>query len=270
MNQKPVISVIIAVYNGKKTLQRCIDSVSNQTYPHRELIIIDGNSTDGTVDILRANNDKIAYWKSEPDNGIYHAWNKALDHVKGDWICFLGSDDYFWQVDVLEHVREHLVKASSVGVRVVYGKVAIITRQGEVLLIHGRPWKEVRCQITDHMCVPHPGMMHHKSIFEIYGKFDESFRIAGDYDLLLKVLKPADAYFITSLILVGKQHGGISSNPKHALTVIWESARARLNNRSRVITFPWVRRYYLKYLRRLIVIYWKEIKCSLISVKQKC
>ena len=91
----PLISIIVAVYNGEKTLQRCIDSVFSQTYPHKELIIIDGGSTDGTVDILQTNNDKITYWKSEPDNGIYQAWNKALDHAKSDWICFLGSDDYF-------------------------------------------------------------------------------------------------------------------------------------------------------------------------------
>ena len=96
----PKISIIVAVYNSKKTLQRCIDSVFSQTYPHKELIIIDGGSTDGTVDILRANNDKITYWKSEPDNGIYQAWNKALDHAKSDWICFLGADDYLWKPKV--------------------------------------------------------------------------------------------------------------------------------------------------------------------------
>ena len=95
MDSKPVTSVIVAVYNGAKTLQRCIDSVSNQTYPHKELIIIDGGSADGTVDILRANNDKIAYWKFKPDRGIYHAWNKALEHVQGAWIYFLGSEIIF-------------------------------------------------------------------------------------------------------------------------------------------------------------------------------
>lgn len=91
MDSKPVTSVIVAVYNGAKTLQRCIDSVSNQTYPQKELIIIDGGSADGTVDILRVNNDKIAYWKFKPDRGIYHAWNKALDHVQGAWIYFWGQ-----------------------------------------------------------------------------------------------------------------------------------------------------------------------------------
>jgi glycosyltransferase involved in cell wall biosynthesis len=86
MTSKPLISVIVAVYNGAKTLQRCIDSVSDQTYPNKELIIIDGGSTDGTIEIIRSNQDQITYWQSEPDNGIYHAWNKALDHASGDGI----------------------------------------------------------------------------------------------------------------------------------------------------------------------------------------
>jgi len=75
----PLITIIIAVLNSKESLERCIESVSNQTYPNRELIIIDGGSTDGTVEILKNNNDKIAYWESSPDRGIYHAFNKAIN-----------------------------------------------------------------------------------------------------------------------------------------------------------------------------------------------
>ncbi|MDL5501794.1 MAG: glycosyltransferase, partial [Candidatus Methanoperedens sp.] len=101
------------VYNGAKTLQRCIDSVSNQSYLNKELIIIDGGSTDGTIEILRSSQDKITYWQSGPDNGIYDAWNKALDHARGDWICFLGSDDYLWKSNVFEEIMPHLVKAES-------------------------------------------------------------------------------------------------------------------------------------------------------------
>ncbi|TFG43676.1 MAG: glycosyltransferase [Bacteroidia bacterium] len=70
MTSKHSISVIVAVYNGAKTLQRCIDSVSGQTYPNKDLIIIDGGSTDGTVKIIKYNQDNITYWQSEPDNGI--------------------------------------------------------------------------------------------------------------------------------------------------------------------------------------------------------
>lgn len=97
-----MISIIVAVFNGKITLQHCIDSVAQQTYPNKELIIIDGGSKDGTVNLLEENRNKISYWISEPDRGIYNAWNKGLEQTTGKWIIFLGADDYLWDVRVLE------------------------------------------------------------------------------------------------------------------------------------------------------------------------
>lgn len=231
MNHEPLISVIVAVFNGAQTLQRCIDSVADQTYPHKELIIMDGGSTDGTVDILRVNDDKIAYWKSEPDRGIYHAWNKALDQVKGDWICFLGSDDYFWQLDVLERMREHLVKAASAKICVVYGQVAVVTDQGKVLQIIGKPWEKVQKRFLQIMTIPHTGLMHHKSLFELHGKFDEGFQITGDYELLLRELKVKKAEFTPNVIVTGMQRGGVSANPANYIQSLKEIARARHKNK---------------------------------------
>ena len=89
----PRISVVIAVYNGAQTIQRALDSIFEQTYRDLEVVVIDGGSTDGTQAILEHNASQIAYWVSEPDRGVYNAWNKALDHVTGDWVCFLGADD---------------------------------------------------------------------------------------------------------------------------------------------------------------------------------
>src|SRR5665648_53877 len=188
MTSKPLISVIVAVYNGSKTLQRCIDSVYDQTYPDKELIIIDGGSTDGTVDLLVANNDKITYWQSEPDNGIYNAWNKALNHAKGDWIYFLGSDDYLWKSSVFEEISSHLFKAESENIRLVYGQVARVTKNDEICCIEGDSWEYTRRGIVaEGICTfTHQGMFHHRSLFETYGKFDDSFKIAGDYELLIR------------------------------------------------------------------------------------
>ena len=90
MEENPLLTIIVAVFNGAKTLERCIDSVVQQTWPYKELIIMDGGSTDGTVDLLKRYDSKIKYWESRPDRGIYHAWNKALDHAEGEWICFIG------------------------------------------------------------------------------------------------------------------------------------------------------------------------------------
>ena len=243
MPSKPSISVIVAVYNGAKTLQRCIDSVSNQTYLNKELIIIDGGSTDGTIDILMTNNDKIAYWKSEPDNGIYNAWNKALGPASGDWIYFLGSDDYLWKSSVFEEIMPHMIKAESHDIRMVYGQVAMVTEDDEINYIEGMPWEYIwRNAIIDGICTfAHQGIFHHRSLFELYGRFDESFQIIGDYEMLIRAFKDGgDAYFINGLIVAGMQTGGISAN---YIKTVKEIAKARRKNRLRVITIPWLISY---------------------------
>ncbi|KKG14923.1 hypothetical protein EO98_14490 [Methanosarcina sp. 2.H.T.1A.6] len=243
MTSQPSISVIVAVYNGAKTLQRCIDSLYDQTYLNKELIVIDGGSTDGTIDILRANNDKITYWQSEPDNGIYNAWNKALDHVSGDWIYFLGSDDYLWKSTVFEEIVPHLVRAESENIRLVYGQVARVTENDEICCIDGYSWEYTwRGIVADGICTfTHQGMFHHCSLFEIYGKFDEAFRIAGDYELLIRAFKEGgDALFLNGLIVAGMQTGGITAN---CIKLVKEIAKARRNNRLRVITIPWLISY---------------------------
>ncbi|OEU60023.1 MAG: hypothetical protein BBJ57_11140 [Desulfobacterales bacterium PC51MH44] len=243
MTSQPLISVIVAVYNGAKTLQHCIDSTSDQTYLNKELIIIDGGSTDGTIEIIRSNQDKIAYWQSEPDNGIYHAWNKALDHVSGDWIYFLGSDDYLWKNSVFEEIMPHLIKAESQDIRMVYGQVAMVTEDDEINYIEGMPWEYIwRNAIVDGICTfAHQGMFHHRSLFELYGRFDESFKIIGDYELLIRAFKDGgDAYFINGLIVAGMQTGGISSN---YIKTVKEIAKARRKNRLQVITIPWLISY---------------------------
>ena len=243
MTSKPLISVIVAVYNGAKTIQRCIDSISDQTYLNKELIIIDGGSTDGTIEIIRYNQDKITYWQSEPDNGIYHAWNKALDHVSGYWIYFLGSDDYLWKNSVFEEIMPHMIKAESQDIRMVYGQVAMVTEDDEINYIEGMPWEYIwRNAIIDGICTfAHQGMFHHRNLFELYGRFDESFKIIGDYEMLIRAFKDGgDAYFIDELIVAGMQTGGISSN---YIKTVKEIAKARRKNRLKVITIPWLISY---------------------------
>jgi len=243
MTSKPLISVIVAVYNGAKTLQRCIDSVSDQTYLNKELIIIDGGSTDGTIEIITSNQDNITYWESEPDNGIYNAWNKALGHTTGDWICFLGSDDYLWNKTVFEEIMPHMIKAESQDIRMVYGQVARVTQDDEISCIDGFSWEYTwRSIIIDGIgTFTHQGMFHHRSLFERYGKFDESFKIAGDYELLIRAFKErGDAIFVNGLIVTGMRVGGITSN---SIQLVKENARARQNNQLRVITIPWLISY---------------------------
>jgi glycosyltransferase involved in cell wall biosynthesis len=89
----PLISVITVTFNAKKFIEACIESVNTQNYKNIEHVILDGGSTDGTIDSLERLNDKIGYWRSEPDKGIYDAMNKAVTYARGQWILFLGADD---------------------------------------------------------------------------------------------------------------------------------------------------------------------------------
>jgi len=222
----PLLTVIIAVFNSKATLQRCIDSIVRQTYPNKELIIIDGGSTDGTVAMLEENCDSFSYWISEPDLGIYNAWNKGLAHARGEWICFLGADDYFWNDTVLERIAAKLVLLPE-NIRVAYGLIMLIGADGEAPRPKGEPWEQIKEFFREYMCIPHVGTMHRRSLFERYEKFDESFRIAGDYELLLRELITGEAEFFPEIISVAQVLGGISTHPENYLPTLRETLRAQ-------------------------------------------
>jgi len=130
MKVDPVISVIVAVYNRAEVIQRCIESVASQTYSHVELIVVDGGSTDATVSILKSNSDSIDYWESKLDRGIYHAFNKGVKHATGDWIFFLGSDDYFHDPSILSKAASYLSNVDTQQHRIVYGKVSLVSSSG--------------------------------------------------------------------------------------------------------------------------------------------
>lgn len=225
----PLVSIIIAVLNGKATLQQCIDSVAQQTYLNKELIVIDGGSKDGTVNLLIENAGKISAWISEPDRGIYNAWNKGLALAKGEWICFLGVDDFLWDTTVLERMAEHLQMLPQ-NIRVAYGQIMLIGVDGQSLRPIGQPWEQVSESFKQYMCIPHVGTMHRRELFDQKGKFDESFQIAGDYELLLRELKTANATFIPNIIVAGQRLGGISTHTKNNLKIkleVWRAQRMR-------------------------------------------
>lgn len=224
-----LFSVVIAVYNGKSTLQQCLISVFNQTYEDLELIVIDGGSTDGSVDLIQANNHRIAYWISEPDRGIYNAWNKALAQAKGDWVCFLGADDYLWDAQVLERMAEQLVLVPQ-DIRVAYGQIMLQSNNDSELYTVGEPWATVKNKFKQTMCIPHPAVMHKRSLFVEHGNFDESFRIAGDYELLLRELKTKDAFFIEGLVVTAMRQGGVSTDPANTLLGLREVRLAQIKN----------------------------------------
>jgi glycosyltransferase involved in cell wall biosynthesis len=220
------ISVVVAVRNGARTLQRCLDSVFEQRLSGVELVVMDGGSTDGTQAIIERNASRIAYWASGRDGGVYDAWNKALPHTRGDWICFLGSDDRFSGPDVLSRIDEALTEARD-RYRVAYAALNIVDARGTTVGAEGRPWEEIREEFRTGMVLPHPATFHHRSLFAQHGGFDERFKIAGDYELLLRELLDRDPLFVPNLVVVDMAAGGISDRPESDGTRAREKHRAR-------------------------------------------
>ena len=230
----PRISVVVALLNRRATLERCLDSVIGQSYASRELLVIDGGSTDGSVDLLRARGAAIAHWESEPDRGLYHAFNKALGKASGDWIYFLGADDYLWAPDVFGKIAPHLSRALPAH-RVVYAQANFVTAAGAVLETMGAPWEGHRRRFLQGFMIPHQATFHHRSLFEERGGFDESFRMGGDYELLLRELPARAPLYVPGIIIAGYQFGGASSAPDNTLEVLRVVRRAQ---RANGIRFP--------------------------------
>ena len=276
-NQLSVITVIIAVFNGEKYLQQCIDSVANQTYVDRQIIVVDGGSYDNTLKIIKLNQEKLSYWVSELDKGIYDAWNKGLKQASGDWICFIGADDYLMDPGVLKKLSYQLSLVPE-NIKIAYGQIMIIDAAGSALYALGESWGSLKKRFQQLMCLPHPAVMHRRSLFATHGMFDESFRIAGDYELLLRELKEGEAQFLPDIVVTAMRQGGISSNPANNLIALQEVRCAQTKNGVSTLKVHWLLalgRAYLgiilfklfgvSFTRRLL----NRVRSAMISAKLK-
>ncbi len=229
-NPFPQISIVIAVKNAHNSLQKCIDSIRCQTYQDMELLIMDGGSEDGTVEIINKNSQYIAYWESRQDRGIAHAWNKALRHTKGQWILFIGADDTLRDKLVLEKAATSLIQASRLGKRLAYGKVELKDQKGNHLQVLGQDWGKIKERFfTERDEIPHPACFHHSSLFEDYGPFDQEFLIAMDYEFLIRVLLREEPFFMDEIITT-MAFGGLSHHPATLLQTHNEAHMALLRH----------------------------------------
>lgn len=217
---RPLFSIITAVRNGAATVNRTIQSVAGQTCRDYEYLVLDAASTDGTVRVLEQCNDRIDYWRSEPDHGLYDAWNKGVGLARGQWIAFLGADDEFYP-DALQNYAQFLSDPGNAGLHYVSSRVELIRAGGRSRTI-GRPWNWR--EFSRYMNVAHVGSMHHRSLFESYGLFDQSYRMCADYELLLRARATLRAGFL-STVTAKMAYGGVSNARPHL--ALAEAARAK-------------------------------------------
>ena len=211
------ISVITATYNAGATLADCLRSVAAQTHPDVEHWVIDGGSTDGSQAIVEAHRDRLAGFVSEPDRGIYDALNKGIRHASGDAIGFLHADDVYGSDDVLAAVAEAF---GDPDVDAVYGDLTYVDRDDVSKVI--RYWKAGACskeRLARGWMPPHPTFYVRRSAYERYGGFDTRYRIAADYDSIVRLLFVAGlrtAYI--PRVLVRMRLGGISNRSLRTIT----------------------------------------------------
>jgi glycosyltransferase involved in cell wall biosynthesis len=229
------ISIVIATLNSDRWLERCLKSICCQDYEPKEIIVKDGGSVDRTLEIVREYERHINFWVSNKDNGIYDAWNSALEKCSGDWVCFIGSDDYFVSHTVLSEYAEFL-KTVPQHCRIVYAINKIINSKDELLYTIGKPWNEIESTFLETMSLPHPGLMHHQSLFEEIGLFNNQYKIAGDYEFLLRALKNQSPIFWPRIVCA-TPIGGISTLPKNNLICLSEIRRAKISNGIKGVSF---------------------------------
>ena len=208
----PKISVITVVYNGKNTVEKTIQSVLGQGYDNIEYIIIDGGSTDGTLNIIRRYANKITKWISEKDNGIYDAMNKGVSHATGDIIAFLNSDDWYFP-DAISYVAEQFLKED---IDILFSGV---TRQDEDEKRTDRYPKIFSSEEGyERIAVFHPSTFAQKKIFGKIGLFNISYKIAADYEWLIRVKKHGFYMKCIDYVTTYYSDGGISNK-------YWEEAQ---------------------------------------------
>jgi glycosyltransferase involved in cell wall biosynthesis len=246
MDTSPFVSVVTATYNASEHLETLIQSISEQTCSQFEWIVIDGGSNDNTLDILKKNGALISALVSEKDRGIYDAWNKGVRRARGEWIYFLGADDFFWSDEVMERVVSQISQVPK-NVSVAYGQIMMVNAEGENISTTGKDWHHLKNRFKQIMCIPHQGVFHRRSLFDS-AEFDASYRIAGDYEFLLRDLKKNDAVFIPEII-AGMRQGGVSSKPENAIKALKEIRRAQKMHGFRLPGLIWIAAVVRAYIR---------------------
>lgn len=203
------ISIITVCFNSDKTIQKTIQSVLNQTYNNIEYILIDGNSTDSTLEIIKNYQHKLSYWISEPDNGLYDAMNKGISMATGDLIGILNSDDTFYSNTVIEDIVSF---HKSMDIDASIGNIVQHRNNGKVVRIYSSiNWNPKKLKIG--FMPPHPSIFFKRELFKKYGNYYLGFKIGADYELITRFfLKNRIKWAYNGVLTTSMLVGGVSSS----------------------------------------------------------
>ncbi|SHM43527.1 Glycosyl transferase family 2 [Chitinophaga jiangningensis] len=198
-------TIITVVKNGAKFLKDAIKSIRDQQYPHIEYIVIDGASIDGTIDIIQQNNDIITKWISEADNGISEAMNKGIQQSTNEIIGIIHSDDWYMP-NILQPLSDFIFENPSFDVY--YGKTALLGETGSPRIL---PLPDSHLFLKNGMTLAHPSVFIRREAYQTYGTFENNFKIAMDYELLLRFIINGARFKYFNQQLAYHRPGGISN-----------------------------------------------------------
>lgn len=230
-NDVPSVSIITVTLNAVDHIERCLKSVLSQPHPKIQHIIFDGGSTDGTVDILKKYDSRIHFWKSEPDSGIFNAMNKALNHAKGDWIFFLGADDFLYPgfSEMATHLKHQ---------NVIYHGHCL---WGNMIL--GGKYDPYRLTKD---CICHHSILYPRKVFQKY-RYDENYKVNADYLLNIQCWndKTFKKQFIPFLIANFSKGGFSEQATDHLFIKDFKRIIRRYSN-----TLTYIRHLYFRYRKK--------------------
>lgn len=245
----PLISIITSTLNSEATLIDTIESILNQTYNNIEYIIIDGNSIDDTVDIIRSyeykfkNKGIIFKWVSEPDNGIYDAMNKGIVMAQGSIIGILNSDDWYSVDAISEIVRTNKGKSYSI----ISGRKNKVNFKKQVLdTIQNK--KNIKKNIHKTMPLNHPATFVHKTIYEDVGIFDTQYKLSADYDFIFRAYNAGATFLFTDEVIVNMRNTGSTYQLKNIFITAKEDHEIRKKNKIKLAYFYYLKRLGFNYL----------------------
>lgn len=213
MVNNPLVSIITVCKNAESTIEKTIQSVIFQTYKNIEFIIIDGKSSDKTIEIINSYKENITYFISESDKGIADAWNKGINKSNGFFIQLLNADDYLDEEKIEESINSFKKNKKAA---FVFGDLFMLSNNNITYKIIGDPQyiSKIKYKMPR---INHPTVMAKKELYDKYGLFNPRFSIAMDYEWLLRITQNGSIGFYSSKICVYMSEGGVSENAFEAL-----------------------------------------------------
>jgi len=242
------VSVITVTFNSAATLQNTIDSLAIQDYPNIEYIIVDGNSTDDTLSIIQSNTDVVSKWISEPDTGLYDAMNKGIKMATGDVVGIINSDDFYHRADAISQIVKAFEES---GKESVYTDIRFVNPDNLNKTVRYYNSKRFKLHKFKRGIMPaHPTFFTYRENFEKFGYYRTDYKIAADFELLVRFLhKHKLGHHYLPIDMMKMRTGGLSTKSWKSIYIINQENYRACEENGIDTNFLWL---YSRYFRKLL------------------